>query len=81
MVAACFPIMKRDDWQQRDGAGVEGTWLQFIWSENIFFVHLSNKTQTNSSDYLFESWPKTSYPILYVTFFQLPSSLYWEKRL
>lgn len=85
MAAACFPIMKRDDWQQRDGVGVEGTWIQFIWSENIFFIHLSNKTQTNSSGYLFGIFffflNKSILSNSPCNIFQLPFSPSWPKWL
>lgn len=39
MVASCFPIMSRDDWQQRDGAGVEGhpASIYLIWRHSFFF--------------------------------------------
>lgn len=57
MAAACFPIMRRNDWQQRDGAGVEGhlASIYLIWKHFPFIgIHSSNKSQTNSSDYLLE---------------------------
>lgn len=90
MAAACFPIMKRDDWQQRDGVGVEGTWIQFIWSENIFFfsstwVTKHKQTRRVISFRFFFFLNKTSYPILYVTLFNylshLPGQSDWEPQL
>ncbi len=80
MVAACFPIMRRDDWQQRDGAGVEGhlASIYLIWKHFFLFIgiHSCNKTQTNWSDYVLEiSGLKTSHPILYITFFNYLSHL------
>lgn len=45
MVAACFSIMRGDDWQQRDGAGVEGhlASIYLIWKH---FFHSLASTQT-----------------------------------
>lgn len=57
MVAACFPIMRRNDWQQRDSAEVEGhlASIYLIWKHFFFIgIHSSNKSQTNWSDYLLE---------------------------
>lgn len=52
MAAACFSIMRRDDWQHGDDAGVEGhlASIYLIWKHFFFFfvfINLCNKTQTD----------------------------------
>lgn len=45
MVAACFSIMRRDDWQHGDDAGVEGhlASIYLIW-KHFFFLFLCSLT-------------------------------------
>lgn len=83
MVAACFPIMRRNDWQQRDGARVEGHLASiYLISKHFPFIgiHSSNKSQTNRSDYLLQIFlTKTSYQSLSIAFlsylFHLPGRM------
>lgn len=86
MVAACFPIMNRDDWQQRDSVGVEGhlASIYLIWKHFSFIgIHSTNKIQTNWSHYLHEIFfkLKTSYLNLHIMFFNYLSHLSELKRL
>lgn len=85
MVAACFPIMRIDDWQHRDSAGVGGhlASIYMIWKQ--FFPSLAStpvtKYKTNWSDYLHEIFClKTSYSILCITLSNCLSPS-WAKRL
>lgn len=46
MVAACFSIMRRDEWQQRDGAGVEGHLASIYLIRKHFFLSLASSYVT-----------------------------------
>lgn len=88
IVVACFPIMRSDDWQQRDGAEVEGhlASIYLIWKQFFIHCHSSNKTQTKWSDYLLEIFRlKTFYLIFHVTHYNylshLPERSDWRPEL